>query len=94
MATDFEIHFGTINRPRAEIIKSYDDFFPSLGIQHETRRHHDGRFPGDLLVLGLDVRCIEKDDPKGRQLVHFTERRLTRHAAGKDDQHRRAAQKM
>lgn len=42
VATDFEIHFGAIDRAGAKIVEPDDDFFLTLGFQHQTRRPHDG----------------------------------------------------
>ena len=42
MATDFEIHFWTVDRLRTKIIEAKDDFLPALGFQPKTGRRHDG----------------------------------------------------
>ncbi len=92
VAADFEIHFGTIDGTRAEIIKPQNDFFPSLCFEGEARRHHQGGFAGDLLPLGPYLRRIEKDNPERGQFVFFNGGRLTRHTTGEDQQNNPAAE--
>lgn len=69
VAADFEIHLGAIDRAGAIIIESDDRFFPPLSVQYQARRRHDSRLPSDLLILRLNLRPVQKDDAKRRDLV-------------------------
>lgn len=86
MAADFEIHLRTIDGTRAEVIEPEHNFLPPLRFESEARRHHEGRFSGDLLPLGPYLWRIKKDDSERGQLVFFTGWRLARHTTGEGQQ--------
>lgn len=77
----FKVHLGTVNGAGAEIVKSDDDLFLSLGLQHQSRRHHHSGLARHFLPLVPDLLLVEKDHPEMRYFVFFSRSRWTNHTA-------------